>query len=96
MPGNLREAIGRAVSAWLLLTPSPHTHKAYEHDLNQFLTAVGIEAGAFERLPEARPEHISAWGDRLASGGMTICSTQPRSGKQTPEGSAGTGKAALR
>ena len=34
MPGDLRQAIGRAVDAWLLRTPSPHTRKAYEHDLN--------------------------------------------------------------
>ena len=29
VPGDLREAIGRAVDAWLLRTPSPHTRKAY-------------------------------------------------------------------
>jgi hypothetical protein len=46
VPGNLREAIGRAVDAWLLRTPSPHTRKAYEHDLAQFLAAAGIEPEA--------------------------------------------------
>ena len=60
MPGNLREAIGRAVAAWLLRTPSPHTRKAYEHDLNQFLAHAGIAAGAFEHLPQVRPEHVAA------------------------------------
>ena len=37
LPDNLREAIGQAVDAWLMRTPSPHTRKAYKHDLNQFL-----------------------------------------------------------
>jgi hypothetical protein len=40
---------------------SPHTRKAYEHDLNQFLAAAGIEARAFEHLPQVRPEHVAAW-----------------------------------
>ena len=31
VPGDLRQAIGRAVDAWLLRTPSPHTRKAYAH-----------------------------------------------------------------
>jgi hypothetical protein len=55
VPGDLRQAIGRAVNAWQLRTPSPHTRKAYEHDLNQFLAHAGIEAGAFELLPQIRP-----------------------------------------
>jgi len=71
VPGDLGEAIGRAVSAWLLRTPSPPTRKAYEHDLNQFLVATGIKAGAFERLPEVRPEHVSAWREKLAADTQT-------------------------
>jgi integrase/recombinase XerD len=69
--GDLRQVIGRAVAAWLLRTPSPHTRKAYVHDLNQFLADAGIAAGAFEHLPAIRPEHVAAWRDRLAAGGMT-------------------------
>src|ERR1700720_2454310 len=69
--GNVREAITRAVSAWLLRTPSPHTRKAYEHDLNQFLTAAGIEAGAYEQLPLVRPEHLAAWREMLSAAGQT-------------------------
>jgi hypothetical protein len=30
VPGDLRQAVGRAVDAWLLRTPSPHTRRAYE------------------------------------------------------------------
>jgi integrase/recombinase XerD len=67
VPGNLREAIGQAVEAWLLRTPSPHTRKAYEHDLIQFLAHAGIAADAFEHLPQVRPEHICQWRDRLAA-----------------------------
>jgi integrase/recombinase XerD len=69
--GDVREAIGKAVGAWLLRTPSPHTRKAYAHDLNQFLAAAGIPADAYEHLPHVRPEHVSKWRDRLAAGGMT-------------------------
>ncbi len=69
--GDVRQAIAQAVAAWLLRTPSIHTRKAYEHDLNQFLVAAGIEAGAFEQLPNVRPEHVAAWRDRLAASGMT-------------------------
>jgi len=67
VPGDLREAIKRAVDAWLLRTPSPHTRKAYEHDLYQFLAPAGIAAGAFEHLPQVRPEHVAAWRKRLVA-----------------------------
>jgi integrase/recombinase XerD len=69
--GDVRQAIAQAVAAWLLRTPSVHTRKAYEQDLNQFLAAAGIEAGAVEELPNVRPEHVAAWRDRLAAAGMT-------------------------
>jgi integrase/recombinase XerD len=71
VPGNPREAIGRAVEAWLLRTPSRHTRKAYVQDLNQFLAAAGIEPGAFEHLPNVRPEHVSRWRDQLAAKRLT-------------------------
>jgi integrase/recombinase XerD len=69
--GDLRAAIGRAVEAWLLRTPSPHTRKAYEHDLGQFLTFAGLEAGAWEELARVRPEHVSRFRDALAAAGQT-------------------------
>ncbi len=69
--GDLRQAIGRAVAAWLLHTPSPHTRKAYQHDLNQFLAHAKIAAGAFEQLAQVRPEHVIDWRERLAAAGMT-------------------------
>ena len=33
LPADLREQITRAVKAWKLRTPSPHTRRAYESDL---------------------------------------------------------------
>jgi integrase/recombinase XerD len=71
VPGDVREAIGRAVAAWLLRTHSPHTRKAYEHDLNQFLSFAGITAGAFEHVPHVRPEHVADWRDQLSASGQT-------------------------
>jgi integrase/recombinase XerD len=68
--GDVREAIGKAVGAWLLRTPSPHTRRAYENDLGQFLDHAGIPADAYEHLPLVRPEHVSQWRDRLPAGGM--------------------------
>ena len=71
VPGDLRQAIRQAVDAWLLRTPSPHTRRAYEHDLNQFLAAIGVEPDAWEQLAAIRPEHVSQWRDRLAAAGMS-------------------------
>ena len=71
VPGDLRQAIGRAVDAWLLRTPSPHTRKAYKHDLNQFLAHAGIAAGAFEQLAQVRPERVSDWPEQLAADEQT-------------------------
>ena len=67
----LREQMTRAVDTWLKRTPSPHTRRAYESDLGQFLAHAEIEAGAWEQLAAIRPEHIADWRDRLAAGGMT-------------------------
>ena len=71
VPGDLRQAIGRAVAAWLLRTPSSHTRKAYQHDLNQFLSHAGIESGAVENLAQVRPEHVAAWREALSANGQT-------------------------
>jgi integrase/recombinase XerD len=66
-PGDLREAIRRAVDAWLLRTPSPHTRRAYRLDLDQFLEHSGIQPDAWEQLTAIRPEHVSQWRERLAA-----------------------------
>ena len=71
VPGDPRQAIGRAVAAWLLRTPSLRTRRAYQTDLDQFLAATGIAAGAFEQLPQVRPEHVAAWRDTLTAAGQT-------------------------
>ena len=71
LPTNLRDQMTKAVRAWMLRTPSPHTRRAYESDLGQFLADAGIQAGAWEQLASVRPEHVAAWRDRLAEGGMT-------------------------
>lgn len=71
LPADVRQAIGQAVDAWLLRTPSPHTRKAYEHDLNQFLADTGIQPDAWEHLAAIRPEHVSRWRDQLAAAGQT-------------------------
>ncbi len=49
LPADLREQMTKAVKAWKLRTPSPHTRRAYESDLGQFLAHAGIEAGAWGR-----------------------------------------------
>jgi integrase/recombinase XerD len=71
LPADLREQMTRAVEAWKLRTPSPHTRRAYASDLDQFLAHTGIEAGAWEQLATIRPEHVSAWRDRLAADEQT-------------------------
>ena len=71
LPDDLREQITRAVQAWKLRTPSPHTRRAYQGDLDQFFAHAGIEAGAWEQLAHIRPEHVAAWRERLAAAGMT-------------------------
>lgn len=67
----LRDQMTAAVMAWLRRTPSSHTRRAYESDLAQFLAHAGIEPGAWEQLAAVRPEHVAAWRDGLAAGGMT-------------------------
>src|SRR5271154_457807 len=71
LPADLREQLTKAVKAWMLRTPSPHTRRAYESDLGQFLAHAGIEAGAWEQLAAIRPEHVAAWRDALTDGGQT-------------------------
>jgi len=65
MPSDLREQMTKAVKAWKLRTPSPHTRRAYESDLDQFLAHAGIEAGAWEQLAQVRPEDVAKWRDAL-------------------------------
>ena len=67
VPGDLRQATGRAVDAWLLRTPSPHSRRAYRLDLDQFLAASGIQPDALEHLADIRPEHVSQWRERMGA-----------------------------
>ncbi len=71
LPADLREQMTRAVDAWKLRTPSPHTRRAYESDLDQFLAHAGVQAGAWEQLASIRPEHVANWRDRLRESGQT-------------------------
>ena len=71
LPADLREQMTKAVKAWKLRTPSPHTRRAYESDLDQFLAHVGIEAGAWEQLAAVRPEDVAAWRDALTADEQT-------------------------
>ncbi len=48
LPADLRGQMTKAAKAWMLRTPSPHTRRAYQSDLDQFLTHAGIAAGAWE------------------------------------------------
>jgi integrase/recombinase XerD len=67
LPADLREQMTKAVKAWKHRTPSPHTRRAYESDLNQFLLHAGIEAGAWEQLAGVRPEDVATWRDALTT-----------------------------
>jgi integrase/recombinase XerD len=71
LPADLREQMTKAVKAWMLRTPSQHTRRAYQSDLDQFLAHVGIEAGAWEQLVCIRPEDVAAWRDTLAADEQT-------------------------
>jgi integrase/recombinase XerD len=71
LSSDLREQMSKAVKAWMLRTPSPHTRRAYQSDLDQFLADAGLKAGAWDQLAQVRPEHVAAWRDRLAAEGMT-------------------------
>jgi len=71
LPADLREQMTRAVKAWMLRTPSPHTRRAYQSDLDQFLSFAGIPAGAWEQLAAVRPEDVSDWRDALAADEQT-------------------------
>jgi site-specific recombinase XerD len=51
--------------------PLPHTRRAYESDLDQFLAHAGIEAGAWEQLAAIRPEDVAKWRDALSAGKQT-------------------------
>ena len=51
--------------------PPPHTRRAYQSDLDQFLAHAGIAAGAWEQLAAVRPAHISDWRDALAADEQT-------------------------
>lgn len=50
--GDMRDQMTKAIVAWLLRTPSPHTRKACRQDLDQFLAHAGIAADAWEQLAQ--------------------------------------------
>jgi len=51
LPVDLREQMTKAVKAWMLRTPSPHTRRAYQSDLDQFLAHAGIRPGPGSSSP---------------------------------------------
>jgi len=63
--------VTKAGKAWMLRTPSPHTRRAYQSDLDQFLAHAGIPAGAWEQLAAVRPEDVSKSRDALAADEQT-------------------------
>src|SRR5262245_34186139 len=71
LPGDLSLQMTVAVRTWLLKTPSPHTRRAYESDLGQFLAFADIPPAAWDRLAGVRPEHVARWRDSLAAKGQT-------------------------
>src|SRR5208337_3415895 len=71
LPADLREQMTKAVKARKLRTPSPHTRRVYESDLDQFLAHAGIKAGAWEQLAHIRPEDVAAWRDALTADEQT-------------------------
>jgi integrase/recombinase XerD len=71
LPADLREQMTKAVKAWKLRTPSPHTRRAYASDLDQFLAHAGIEAGAWEKLAGIRPDDVTAWRVALTADEQT-------------------------
>src|SRR5208337_1580871 len=71
LPADLRQQMTKAVKAWMLRTPFPHTRRVYQSDLGQFLAHAHIEAAAWEQLAAVRPEHVAAWRDALTDGDQT-------------------------
>ncbi|MEX2170718.1 MAG: tyrosine-type recombinase/integrase [Pirellulales bacterium] len=68
---SLKEALAKAVAAWLLRTPSAATRKNYRSDLNQFLTFASIHREHPEALLETRPEDVASWREYLQDKGLT-------------------------
>ena len=58
--GDMRDQMTKAIVAWLLRTPSPHTRKACRQDLDQFLAHAGIAADAWEQLAQGGMSNATA------------------------------------
>jgi integrase/recombinase XerD len=67
---EFRELLRRALESWLEKSMSPHTQKAYRHDVRQFMTFSGMPAGHYEELLRTLPGHVTAWRDGLTRDGM--------------------------
>jgi integrase/recombinase XerD len=67
---SLRDAVTKAIAAWLLRTPSAKTRTNYRRDLDQFLKFAGIERARSEQLLNTRPEDIAAWRELLQDQGL--------------------------
>src|SRR4051812_36182961 len=67
---ELRELLRQAVESWLAKSMSPHTQRAYRHDVRQFMTFSGHPAGHYEELLRTLPGHVTAWRDSLTEAGM--------------------------
>lgn len=68
---DFRTQLGEAVAAWLTRSSSAETRSGYSRDLSQFLRHIGIAEGEWDRLPQIRPAHVSAWRDHLLASGQT-------------------------
>jgi site-specific recombinase XerD len=60
-----------ACAAWLMRSPSTETRAAYAREIQQFLAFVGIAGSEPHRLSSVRPNHVSAWRDRLRTRGLS-------------------------
>ena len=88
--GDMRDQMTKAIVAWLLRTPSPHTRKACRQDLDQFLAHAGIAADAWEQLAQGgmsnstiRRKLTALAGGSIVRGRSIVTSTSP----STPTGS---------
>jgi integrase/recombinase XerD len=67
---ELRDALEKAVHAWLLRTPSARTRAEYRRDLDTFLKFCRIAGDRLDDLKAVRPEHVAAWRESLQAANM--------------------------
>lgn len=66
----LRQAVRRAVEAWLVRSASAATRANYSADLNQFLEFLGVKDAEYDELLHVRPNAVAAWRDWLRENGL--------------------------